>query len=580
MLMLRIYYQTTILAIVFFLFFPVLIYSAGDAGPSIGNNSRHEFINIPPTATKDEALRQALSITPREVDFGDIGPENVANTLIYMKNMGGGSVVWSIDGPEGWEGTENQKLTGNLAAEPDYLRLSLKSVKSVLAESTQISKQRNYTIQLTVEASGKAAIIRKDFPVGSYREQLKIASLGGTRTFFFMFKVTDAKSESQLSVAPPRLDFGSISPGKQAARQIRISNKGRETVKWHIVIPRSGDDKQNLLPLKGRYVSFVNDNIKGGSVYIPDGHLKETLDILGKWIEHDGYPTAFGVSNLIKYRFSGTGISVYLWHGPEGGKLAAYIDDQLIRVYDGNATERGREELSVIDGLPDGPHVLTLVNGEGRTIIEGVSVYGKELMRGNPGWMTANPDSGTTTRETDYVNIRIDTQQLNPGFYGEQIIIASNRGDVTLEAAVEIRTDQTAKVIDVYRYVRNHNYLYTANPQAEANRIQTGGYRKEGIAFRLFAAGSPGTTEFYRWYNSKKDDHFYSYAVSGGGRSAKDYVLEGSIGNIATSKLSNTKELYRWYNQESGGHFYTTDPKGEGMARKGYKFDAIAGYVR
>jgi hypothetical protein len=580
MYMLMIYDQRTIMAIVFFLFFPVLMHAAGDSRLSILNNSRNEFITISQAATKEEAIRPALSVTPREIDFGDVGPGNVSNSLIYVKNMGEGSVAWSIDGPEAWATTEDQRLAGNLTNEPDYLRLSLRSGKSVLPQSAQITKQQFHNIRLTVEVSGKVVIFQKDLPVGSYREQLKVASWGGARTIFFNFKVTDAKYEPQLSVEPPRLDFGIISPGKQSARQIKITNKGRETVKWRIIIPRPGDEKQNILPLNGRYVSFLNDDIKGSSTYAPNSHLKDTLDISGKWLEHEGYPSAFGVNNLIRYRFSGTGISVYLWHGPDGGKLAAYMDDQLIRVYDGSATERGREELPVVVGLPDGPHVLTLVNGEGRTIIEGVSVYGKDLLRGNPGWMTVNPDSGTTTRETDYANIRIDTQQLNPGFYGEQIILASNRGDITLEAVVEIRPDQTAKIIDVYRYVRNHNYLYTTNPQAEANRIQSGGYRKEGIAFRLFAAGTPGTTEFYRWYNSKKDDHFYSYVVNDGGKSTKDYVLEGSIGNIATSKLTNTKELYRWYNQETGGHFYTTDPKGEGMARKGYKFDGIAGYVR
>jgi hypothetical protein len=578
--MLMIYDQRTIMAIVFFLFFPVLMHAAGDSRLSILNNSRNEFITISQAATKEEAIRPALSVTPREIDFGDVGPGNVSNSLIYVKNMGEGSVAWSIDGPEAWATTEDQRLAGNLTNEPDYLRLSLRSGKSVLPQSAQITKQQFHNIRLTVEVSGKVVIFQKDLPVGSYREQLKVASWGGARTIFFNFKVTDAKYEPQLSVEPPRLDFGIISPGKQSARQIKITNKGRETVKWRIIIPRPGDEKQNILPLNGRYVSFLNDDIKGSSTYAPNSHLKDTLDISGKWLEHEGYPSAFGANNLIRYRFSGTGISVYIWHGPDGGKLAAYMDDQLIRVYDGSATERGREELPVVVGLPDGPHVLTLVNGEGRTIIEGVSVYGKDLLRGNPGWMTVNPDSGTTTRETDYANIRIDTQQLNPGFYGEQIILASNRGDITLEAVVEIRPDQTAKIIDVYRYVRNHNYLYTTNPQAEANRIQSGGYRKEGIAFRLFAAGTPGTTEFYRWYNSKKDDHFYSYVVNDGGKSTKDYVLEGSIGNIATSKLTNTKELYRWYNQETGGHFYTTDPKGEGMARKGYKFDGIAGYVR
>ena len=550
----RMFYQRVIVAVLLFCFLPSPMHAAGDLS--------------------------ALSLTPREVDFGDVAPEHTARALIYMKNIGEGSIAWTIDGPEEWEATENQQLMGYLTAEPDYLRLTMKSAKSLVMESSQLSKQKYYNVQLTLEVSGKAVTFHKDLPAGSYQDQLKVAVAGGARTIFFHYKVTDAKPEPQLSVEPPRLDFGVLSPGKQVSRQIRISNKGRETVKWRFVIPRAGDEKQNIVPLKGRYVSFLNGDMKDGSSYVPSGNTKETLDISGKWLEQNGYPSALGVNNSIKYRFSGTGISVYLWHGPEGGKFAAYIDDQLACVYDGSAPERGREEFPVADGLFDGPHVLTLVNGEGRATIEGVSLYGKELMRGNPGWITVNPDSGTTTRERDYANIRIDTQQLSPGFYGEQITLASNRGDITLEAVVEIRPDQTAKVIDIYRYVRNHNYLYTSNPQAEANRIQSGGYNKEGIAFRLFAAATPGTTEFYRWYNSKKDDHFYSYVVNGGPTSAKDYVLEGSIGNIATSKLTNTRELYRWYNQESGGHFYTTDSKGEGIARKGYKFDGIAGYVR
>ena len=550
----RLYYQRTIWALIYFLCCPVLMALAAD----------------PPV----------LSITPREIDFGDVGPDNVSNSLIYMKNSGGGSIAWAIEGPETWETAENQRFTGTLAAEPDYLRLSLRSGKSMLSEGIVTAKQKNYYLKLTLEAGGKIVIFSKELPAGAYRDHLKITSPTGTRTIFINFKVKEAKSEPQLSVEPARLDFGIMSPGKEAVKQIKISNKGRETVKWRILVPRPGEDRQNILPLKGRYVSFFNDDLKGGSAYIPGTNLKDTLDLAGKWLEQEGYPSAFGVNNMIKYRFSGTGISVYLWHGPEGGKLAAYIDDQLIRVYEGSNAERGREELPIIEGLLDGAHVLTLVNGEGRAIIEGVSVYGKELMRGNPGWIAVNPNSGTTTRETDYANIRIDTQQLIPGNYGEQIVLNSNRGDVVLEAVVEVRTEQTARIIDVYRFARNHNYLLTTNPLAEANRIQIGGYRKEGIAFRLFTAGTPGTTEFYRWYNSRNDDHFYAYVNNGNVKSTKDYVLEGSIGNIATSKLTGTRELYRWRNQGTGGHFYTTDPKGEGVTKKGYKFDGIAGYVR
>ena len=58
------------------------------------------------------------------------------------------------------------------------------------------------------------------------------------------------------------------------------------------------------------------------------------------------------------------------------------------------------------------------------------------------------------------------------------------------------------------------------------------------------------------------------------------YVLEGTIGNIATSRLTATRELYRWYHPSRRQYFFTVDPKGEGIQKKGYQFDGIAGYVR
>jgi hypothetical protein len=392
--------------------------------------------------------------------------------------------------------------------------------------------------------------------------------------------VTDGKSLPQLVVEPAIIDFGIIAPGKQATKRIRIMNKGRETATWQVVIPKTDNEKHNMPPLKGMYVSFLNDEIKGSGAYAPPGYLKDVLEVSGKWQGQDGYPSAYGVNNFIRYHFSGTGVGIHLRHGPEGGNVAVYLDDQLISVHDINVPEHGTEEFIVAENLPNGQHVLAVANGEGQVIIEGTNIYGRELMKGNPGWITVFPDSGVTSRETDYVNIRIDARQLNPGYYGEQIVITSNRGDVLLGLFIEVKADQSAKFFDVYRYVRNYNYLFSTNPQAEMNRLQTGAYRKEGIAFRLFAPGTPGTTEFYRWYSTKKDDHYYSYDLNGGAKSIKGYVFEGSIGNIGTSKLTNTRELYRWYNPATGRHFYTTDQKGDNFAEKGYKFDGIAGYVR
>ncbi len=579
--MLRPYKTGPIIMIMVFLFSsPFRLYAAGLASGWDGKGKGSISLEIAQAAAKEEGNRAVLSVAPREIDFGDISPDEVAHGQFSLKSIGGGNVTWFTEGPEGWAQLPDQGLAGQLSSDQDYLRLAIRSVRSLLSENVDNAKRKSHNVQLKLEAGGKFAGFSRDLPVGTYREPLRIISPGGSRTVFLNFRVTDAKPESPLVVEPPRLDFGLMSSGKQATRQIRITNKVRDTIKWRVILPKPGDEKPNLPPLRGEYVSFRNDDIKAGSIYSPAAHLRGTLETSGIWVEYDGYPAAGDSNSTLRVRFSGTGVDLYAWQGPEGGELTVYIDDQLIQSYQLNAPERGRRELPVFYGLPDGPHVMTLVSVESGSLVEGVKVHGKELMRGNPGWMTVIPNSGTTTRETDYLSVRIDTQQLTPGSYGEQIILASNHGDVVVEAFVEIRPDQTPKFLDVYRYVRNHNYLYTVNPQAEAGRLQKGGYRKEGIAFRLFAPGTPGTTEFYRWYNSKTDDHYYSYILNTGAKSMKDYVLEGSIGNIATSRLTNTKELYRWYNAETGGHFYTTDPKGEGIAKRGYKFDGIAGYVR
>lgn len=568
------------LALIAFLIFPFTILADGNRETMMRGPWGGDFFEISQAAVKDGDAKPMLAVTPRELDLGDIGPGDIAAGLFSLKSVTSAVLQWFTDVPEGWEFAETQRLMGSVTAEMDYLRLSVRSIKNGLAEITDKTRPQLHHIQLTVEAGGKSLQFRKELPVGTYREVLRLTYPGGTRTVYFNFKVIDSKPVPQLAVEPPRIDFGIVTPGKQVTKQIRITNNGRETVNWRLMIPRGGDEKQNMSPLKVRYVSFLNDEIEGSSHYVPPGYLKDTLEVSGKWQQHEGYPSAYGVNNFIKYHFSGTGVGIYLRHGPEGGNVAVYLDDKLISVYDGYALEYGKEEFTVADAISDGSHVLALANGDGRVIIEGASVYGRELMKGNPGWITVFPDSGTTSRETDYVNVRIDTQQMNPGYYGEQIVIESNQGDISLAVSVEVRADQPAKIFDVYRYVRNYNYLFTANPQAEMSRLQSGAYRKEGIAFRLFAPGTPGTTDFYRWYNTRRDDHYYSYDLNGGGVSLKGYVFEGSIGNIGTSKLTNSRELYRWFNPATGRHFYTTDPKGENIAKKGYKFDGIAGYVK
>ncbi|MBU0575211.1 MAG: hypothetical protein KJ704_03070, partial [Proteobacteria bacterium] len=173
-----------------------------------------------------------------------------------------------------------------------------------------------------------------------------------------------------------------------------------------------------------------------------------------------------------------------------------------------------------------------------------------------------------------------NTRNLESGIYGERVLFLSNAGEADVEVSLEVAAETQSRFLDVYRYVVGNDYLYTTNPRAEATRLQTMGYRNLGIAFRLFSPGTPGTTSFFRWFNPVKGDHFYSSDAAGGGKPLSGYLLEGSIGNIATSRLTGTRELYRWYKPATGSHFYTTDQGGEGLGKKGYRFEEIAGFVR
>jgi len=198
----------------------------------------------------------------------------------------------------------------------------------------------------------------------------------------------------------------------------------------------------------------------------------------------------------------------------------------------------------------------------------------------NAKWIKIFPEIGVTTREIDYLHVSVDTSRVPPGTYGHILNIESNGGEAVIELHAEISLETGLKILDVYRYSFGNDVLLSTNPPGETKTSYFRNYRKEGIAFRLFSPGTPGTIEFYRWYNPGKQSHFYSYEANGGGKLSREYLLEGTIGNIATSRLPNTRELYRWRQPSTGQYFFSTNQRGEGIQKKGYKYDGIAGFVR
>jgi len=553
---------------------PILTLFTVKVGSS-GQENLDDFINLAQRGTS--IAGPVLSVQPREIDLGTIGPGEDAKGSFHLKNLGSGTLHWRAHGPEGWLPLEKGELSAVLGDGLNFLRIYLKSLDNLKKNGIETTL---YSIQLSIEANNDLISFRRDLPPGTHREGIKLTSTGGQRNVFLTFRVVEEKSAPLMEVEPTRLDFGIIGQAEQVSRRLKLTNKGRDTLEWNATIFENQNIEFSRLPKPGRYVSFLNEEIKGTGIYTIAERLKDTMSISGILLEEDGYPSLHGRNDTLRYQFSGTGITIFSWKNPEGGILLTYIDNKFINMDDCYAKQKESAEFPIADGLPDGPHILTLVNNDGCVTIEGIKIYGRNLMKGPRGWIKVLPKTGATTRETDYVNMMINAQQLNPGYYHKNIVISSNGGGAVVEVSIEVSADTIRRILDVYRYAKGFHYLYTTNPQAEAERLRVGGYKKQGIAFRLFSRGTPGTTDFYRWYNPQTGDHFYSYDRSGGGKSLKGYFFEGTIGNIATSRLTNTRELYRWFNPSTGCHFYTTDPKGEGSTKRGYRFDGIAGYVR
>jgi len=528
-----------------------------------------------PLIPVDEAdsFGSVLTVNLGEIDLGVLAPGEEAKRTFYLKNVGPGNPEWFAEGPKGWKLSESQNLSGLIGQTPVPLRIHLIYVREVGA-----SKSRICSLTLRLEGGGEAAVFRREVPVGELRDELRFNYYGGTISVFFNVRLVEMASVPLLEVEPRRMDFGTIRPGEQITKRILLKNRGREPLKWRVGVAGTRGMPASAPPPVGRYVSFRHETAVTGP-YTLTGQIREDLELTGTWTEEGGYPSGQGEQNTLRYRFTGTGIRLYFWKSPDGGPFSVFIDEQFIDIIDGYAERRERVEVLIADALTDGPHLFGIVNGGGKVTLEGVHLFGKPIQKGPRGWITVFPDSGSTTRETDYINIALNTRQLLPGIYGGHVFLTSNGGEADVQVFLDVATETQPRFMDVHRYLAGFDYLYTTNPQAEATRIQVKGYRHTGIAFRLFAPGTPGTTEFFRWFNPLKGDHFYSYDPKGG-KPLPGYLFEGSIGNIGTSRLTGTRELYRWFNPTTNGHFYTTEQGGEGITKKGYRFDGIAGFVR
>jgi len=528
----------------------------------------------------NEEQRPVFRITPRELDLGSVKSGETAFGEFHLNNVAPGTLDWSVSCPDDWESAGDRVINGVTSDAGDNLHVELSIAENIGGLFTARAQISNYRAVMKMESAGQEIICQKDVKSGAFRNSIRLTSTGGKRTVFVNFGIHMLQDNPLISLNPQRLDFGMHLPGKVISKKIELTNKGREILRWSVVLPKAIAVSYLKELQNGRFFSFHNEGLPENGQYFTPEHLKDSMELIGEWTENKGYPLSKGMASTIKFRFNGTGCSVFMKSHTENSGCSIYLDDILLKLPDMSSGHGEKKELVIAEGLRNGPHSITIVSREGGLELEGVKVFGKEIIQGPRGWITVYPNSGKTLSETDYVNVQLNTSNVAPGSYGDQIVFKSNSGEEKASIFIDVLPDATQKSMDVYLYSKDLDYVFTLNNHVEVATLIKNGYVKEGIAFRLFSPETPGTAIFYRWYNPVLKDHYYHYDRSGGGKRLDGYFFEASIGNIATSRMKGTRELYRWVNPSTGRHYYSTDSRGSTGIRKGYRFDGIAGYVR
>ena len=524
--------------------------------------------------------KSTLVITPNEVNIGVVAFDKSGEGIFTLKSIGSRVITWSIEGPTGWKNSEKKKLSGSLEKTSASLRIEIRLLNKESLSNEDKKKDSFEYVEMKLESGEGKIICVKKISAGMYKEEIKINSSQGKKSIFVNFIIAYTQKNPLIKLNPLRLDMGSILPEKTVSKKILLNNNGRETLTWSVAVRKHEKEDMPDDFRQGRYISFVNEETRGSGVYAVPEHLKGTVELTGKWSENNGYPSSAQNENIIKISFSGTGIILYLLTYQKEGNLAVSLDKQLIddRELFKDTEENGGEVL-IADRLTNGPHVFTITSKDNNIILEGMKILGVGTVFFPEKSIRIFPDSGATTRQTNYLTVSLNTGQMLPGFYEDDILFNTNGGEAIVKIFAEVLPETISKVVDIYRYYNGSDYLFTADPQSEIKRLFQNRYVKEGIAFRLFNPDTPGTACFYRWYNPQRKSHYYHY-YSGGKKDLRGYIFEGSIGNIATSKLTNTRELYRWYNPKTDHYFYSTDIRGGKIDKNEYRFDGIAGYVK
>ena len=519
-----------------------------------------------PSGSVPASAEVSFGITPREIDLGIISPGRVVHSTVNLKHASK-HLDWLLEDPEGWEKAGDKSLSGGAPSGAESIVVAIKF------DEIRDPGPAAFVRMVAFTASGEVKYSRV-LGMGRQRLLLPFRSADGVMQVGINFELLE-KDLPVLNVEPHSIDLGSSEAGKIQTAQIKITNRGTKKIHWRVSVPGVPPGNQKG---PGLYVSFQNDESRGKGNFIVPSRLEGMMQIAGNWMEQEGFPSSFDPGNSLVFSFAGTGASITIRKDTGAGSVRIYFDEELIMDADCRSGKRERWEIALAENRAQGAHSIKLVATGGPVTIEGVRAFSNEILNPPPGWLKVSPDAGDTTGETDYVSLRALTEKMDPGLYAGRVHVRSDGGEAVVDVSIRVTASGTAKILNVYKYARGLDFLFTSSPEREDQNVLRY-YRRHGLAFRLFRENTPGTKRLYRWYHPGKGDHYYSSEPEGE-KNLYGYIPEGPIGNIATSKLPATRELYRWYNPKTGLHLFTLDLRGEGYGRKGYRYEGIVGYVR
>ena len=215
--------------------------------------------NVAVVDVVEDVAGPVLLVSPREVDFGTVGPGESSKGVFSLKNVGGGNLTWLVNRMGDWISPYDDTLSGTAGMSARSLRVSIESMADNGASVNGLSD-----IRMIFKTGHKAVSYRKLLPPGSYREELKVSFNGGDRTVFLKFVVAEKEgSRSSMDIRPLEIDLGSVDVGRKFTKRIELRNTGGDVLKWKAILQGNRKTFRGVVLERVGYTSFADEAVSG-----------------------------------------------------------------------------------------------------------------------------------------------------------------------------------------------------------------------------------------------------------------------------------------------------------------------------